>query len=85
MHCYLSPLDNFDSEEYFLESKLYQKIGGICWQPKLAPTSLTGPTERSDRSRHCGLSGRDRPVGPTGLTGLGGVRVQLEIFIDLDL
>ena len=25
------------------------------------------------------------PVGPTGLTGLGGVRVQLEFLIDLDL
>ena len=48
----------------------------------MAPTGLT---ERSDRSRHCGLSGRDRPVGPTGLTGPGRVRVQLGFFIDLDL
>ena len=42
----------------------------------------------TNRSRHYGLSGRDRPVwpvGPTGLTGLGGVRVQLEFLIDLDL
>ena len=37
---------------------------GICWQPKLAPTGLTGPIERSDRSRHCCQSGRDRPVWP---------------------
>jgi len=42
-----------------------QKTGGICWQPKLAPTGLTGLTERSDRSRQCGQSGR----GPTDLTG----------------
>ena len=40
-------------------------------------------TDRSDRSRHCGLSGRDRPVWPvgsTGLTGPGRVRVQLGFF-----
>ena len=73
---------------FFGKQALPKKHGGICWQPKLAPTGLTGLTERSDWSMHYGLSGRDRPVwpvGPTGLTGLGRVRVQLGFFINLDL
>ena len=49
---------------FFWQASFTKKQGGICWQPKLAPTSLTGLTERSDRSRHCGLSDRDRPVWP---------------------
>ena len=48
-------LDNFGTKEYFLASKLYQKIGGHMLTAKIV-------TNRSDRSRHCGLSGRDRPV-----------------------
>ena len=42
-------------------------------------------TNRSDQSRHCGLSGRDRSVWSVGPTGPSRVRVQLGFFIDLDL
>ena len=47
-----------------------------CWRPKLALVEQTG------------LTGLDHVVGlatPTGQTGLPGIRVQLELFVDLDL
>ena len=62
---------------------LTTKIGSRLDQPvwPVAPGDLTGLWQ-------CSRSGRSRLVWPVGLTGLTGpnrVRVQLEIFIDLDL
>ena len=92
MYHWSSPLDNFGPEECSLARKLCQRTGGHMLTTKIgsrldqpvwpvAPGGLTGLWR-------CSRFGRSRPVWPVGLTGLTGpsrVRVQLEIFIDLDL
>ena len=88
--CYLSSaLDNFGPEKCSLARKICQRTGGHMLTTKIgsrldqpvwpvAPGGLTGLWR-------CSRSGRSRPVWPVGLTGPSRVRVQLEIFIYLDL
>jgi hypothetical protein len=54
MHCLSSSLANFDLCECFLARKLYQKIGGHMFAPKIGTSSLTGQTCGSHWSDRCG-------------------------------
>ena len=61
---------------YVLTTKIGSRLDQSVWS--VAPGSLTGVWR-------CNWSGRSWPVWPLGQTGPNRIRVQLEIFIDLDL